>query len=958
MKKLLSKEDGMVLVMVIILATVGIVLFTAIADLAFQNYKTIRANNTRSNVYYIADYGMERVLKNLETIIESAKISANEEIRMSSDYDNIVAGTMDYKTQYETYFKNYLSNDASVTTPTARTGDIATILSSSYSSFNPPIPGILNARYTATVTKSATFTTDYTLTISVSGDNNGKFQRSVRAQVGIDPWGYNNTNTGTTPTITTDDNSVYSSPQWSSALASSGNILVSGGAITVNGDVFVNGKGYNGIINGASNNPVTGLPYDGSLFGGLVVGDVTNSSAGNLTVNGNLFSNNYVHTQYPGSVINVKARPSVPNLTSYNLNIGQIYDNTSNPYYSEKASNLNDGTSNNPLSHIDTNFTASIVDSIGARDTNPTYINYIKNTYGIQKLNGGFIYSGNIQIDRNDIESINPTNQQIWADGSAILYDNLEVDSKGIITISNNFYGFRDSTQDFNDSSSIITNSIDGQVNLLGRVYNAGAAFVTAYKDSNLDGIRQSSEEIYMTGETASIYKNFYAYKSNLSNIPIPVRSGTSTQFYTEDPTNYPLEAYNPLALINFNVGSEDYNIKRATHILAYDHANPSSLLNISNGGLSIDKRKIILNSSIYSDSLLGSMDMGFANGTLMGTLNSGTAETFTGYLGLDAPDPTGFIDYYRARRSLSADAFNHYIAGKYSTLMGIKALKFMDGSHTYTVDLREIVDTAKVSGWHKTYTDTTGMDANYIVADGNIDITIDADDKNMIINYGGASPLSISKTGNKSFDYNGLILATGKITIDSNSTKPIIINGAVVSTIAPDNTGIEFKGAGKKQVDYNQNIMLNIFKLPTEDAQSIKEALSSKRGIVEIFKKVYAQQKYIIDNGLTGDTTFKQGVDDYANSYMDNSTTPPTLKPIPLSGNGSDTCALIINGQSIDVPVAAITAVANLYEIFDPTQTSIPNYNDKFVLYQSVLSKLTTQGSKNYKIKSWGSIL
>lgn len=972
MKNIIKSKEGSILPLVIIIATAGIILFTAMADLALKNYTAIRASSTRSNAYYVADFGMERVIKNIETIVESAKIYANEKLRMSStsnpnnssDYDMIMAGTttMTYQTQFENYYKYYINNVAPLT-------NLNTTYN--YVSFNPQIPGLPKAKYSVTV-DTASFNTNYNINITIVGANgdiadttNDTFKRTVVATVGINPWGYDSNttsnNSSISPAIQTKDNAVYASPQWSNALASSGDIKISGGPVTVEGDVYVNGSMPRGKDQ-LQIDPITGLSCEGSLYGGLKVGDET-GTIGTLTVNGNIFTNNIIHTMYPGSNIQVTARPGI---TSYASNIGQIYNNTTtNPLYSEKASNLN-SNGGDPL-----NIGSQIINSIGAREKDTKFINYFKDTYGIQKQNGGFVYASAIEAERPSDVVTNTADQLISIDGSVALYDNLQIDSKGTITVSNNFYGFKDSLRDSNDSSSIVTNNAQGNISIQGRVYDAGTAFVTAFQDLNSNGIRdwQSGEQYYQTGEAISLYKNFYSYRTNVNSVTVPVRPGDtipSQGIYTE---TYPTVNYAPFNFLNFGSGGAAV-INRITHVLAYNNKYVPPEPNISQGGQALDKGMILLNGTYYSDSKLPlvndqNADMGYSEGILMGTTNQSTGQTFIGFINNESlSDSYGFINYYKSRSSLTRFAFDNYIAGKYRTIAEVKVLKYDFGTGVGssttstqfpvpTVYLDELVDISKISGWHKYY-DSSGLNANYIVADGgNVNITVDATGNYATIDYGGTSPLIINRQGN-TITYNGLILSTGKITIDNESSRNFEIDGAVVSASAATTIGgitnygmgIEFKGPGTKKIVYKKDIMINIFNNPFPDSKAVKSALTSRRGIVEIFKKVYARQKYLVLKGLAGDKGFYDAVNTYAS---DNSI---SLSSNTVTMNITDD----VHGTiPVDVPVAAIEAVANLYEIYDPNKVNIDYYNDEVILFKSVIDQLQSQSNTNYRIITWG---
>ena len=102
---------------------------------------------------------------------------------------------------------------------------------------------------------------------------------------------------------------------------------------------------------------------------------------------------------------------------------------------------------------------------------------------------------------------------------------------------------------------------------------------------------------------------------------------------------------------------------------------------------------------------------------------------------------------------------------------------------------------------------------------------------------------------------------------------------------------------------------MLNIFRLPTTEteAQNLKEMLTSKRGSVEMFNKIY-----------------------------DNPTGIPSFKT-EIGASDKD---------------KKIKEVADLYEISDLSE----KLSDKIILSSGIVNTLASE-SKNYKILKWKTI-
>jgi hypothetical protein len=216
MKKVLKQNNGTALVMMIIVATCAIVLITSLLNLAYHNNMQISANGKRVSSYYIADYASEKVIKNIETIVESAKISANEQIRTVtteqilrnpenpstyitgiSPYDYFTKygnpstpgdiATADFISAYETYYSNYINTNI----PPINTGANFIPLSSDQFKTLP------NAQYNVSLAQVGPTGDDkYKYNIKVTGKSvqNGqdKYVRKVQAQLGINPWGYDN----------------------------------------------------------------------------------------------------------------------------------------------------------------------------------------------------------------------------------------------------------------------------------------------------------------------------------------------------------------------------------------------------------------------------------------------------------------------------------------------------------------------------------------------------------------------------------------------------------------------------------------------------------------------------------------------------------------------------------------------------------------------------------------------
>jgi hypothetical protein len=243
----------------------------------------------------------------------------------------------------------------------------------------------------------------------------------------------------------------------------------------------------------------------------------------------------------------------------------------------------------------------------------------------------------------------------------------------------------------------------------------------------------------------------------------------------------------------------------------------------------------------IYDENKMATNDMGHSIGVIMGknANNIKFMKNVTATPG-DASIPT-------ALGSLSYYAHRWYIQQKYSTLMEIKSLKSDEG---YALTLRDLLDqdsinkiSSALGGYILSY-NSEGL-SNYLAADGNITITKSGSNLEAVItdssnNVKGTETFA-PKSGGGS-EYNLLLFATGKIVIDTNSD--ITINGAIISgksitqptPESETNTeGIEFKGSGVKNINYDRDLLLNIFKLPTENAKTIKSLLTTKRGIVEM---------------------------------------------------------------------------------------------------------------------------
>lgn len=991
MLKVLRQNNGVALTMIIIITTGTMVLITALAALAFHNYRAVKATNDRASAYYISDYGMEKAIKNIETIVQSAKIYTDEVMRANGIYDSLVNDQSlindptrfktRYKEEYEKLYKKFINEqnglsflDKDSTDKDNKyvnsDSDLASLGTGSYEELAPGSGlryGVVIHKKTIGSDKkylddSVGATEDYKLTIEVTGwrmhRNNAVFVRKTYAEVGINPWGYDDGAALDDSNLELDVNSddVYSSPQWASALASSGDIIVKGGTVNVEGDIFVNGK-----------NPppqLYGEMFIGDKYGGLIVGK--DNSAGTLNVNGNVFSSNYVHTMYPGSRINIKARTTplkdLGDTYNYNRRISAIYSMIDaypigapgtppeteiyDDKYSERANNLN-ANGSDPL-----NIGSSYLTMLGRTQTNQEYIKYLKSTYHIQKNYGGFVYANSLQIERDLSGAANPVSQEISVDGSAIIYDNLETDGKGTITINNNFYGHRGGEVGYNQSSSIVTNHIEGRIKVGQRIYNAGRAYVTAWKDTDGDNI---GDEPYRTAEGASIYRNYYNYRTAVTGYPY----STTTGFY------YPFTFFDFQNIVD-----------QITHVFYYNEEHKTEAT-ISQGGLNLDKNLIELNGTIYSNSNLSNtnVDMGYSQGILMGQDNNGI--NFIGYI--NSSSALNYVDSFRSQGSLLTDSFDRSIANKYLTLMETKVLKNKFGEIVTLHDLVNTSDANIINRLPLAYTNApSGYDANYIISNGNIRITTSGSNINIQC-YDTAQQLVASYT-NLPNPFKGLILSlNGKIIVDA--ANDIEIQGALVSAkyvwqpkmgvsldggsstytldemvndynnnhTSDDTEGIVFSGDGEKDIKYDRKVILNIFRLPTDDAKIVKNLLTSKRGIVEIFKRVYVNDgvefyksttdtNYWFELGIDG---FKDAVDAYATS-KNISTNGPTVNVQKARGSF----------ENITIPEKAIEAIANMYEIVDNDE----DMSDKIAVFadSDIIKNFASAKSKNYMIFKW----
>lgn len=992
--------------MAVLIATFTVAIVSLLATLACYNYLAIMATNNRSDAYYLADQGMEKTLKNLETIIESGKIYANEKLRSEKAYiydtdkvltyntvksawvDNLgntvsplPAGgkeyisyyeyltsdcptadfTKNYKRQFETYYIEFMNDQTNGIkcidddkNPTNGTYDNKLVSADSElidgTKFILHPLDIANTNYASLINGTASSTTktyidssplssgnpvNYNLDVNVTGwrvrDSKAVFVRKVYGQIGVSPWGYSSTAGG--QTVTVQEDKVYSSPQWANAIASSGDVVVTDGAVNVYGDVYVNGK-FPGTPNS-----------EGKDCGGLIVGKDDGNAAtpvskkiGALTVNGNIFTNNYVHTMYPGSTINVNKRvdelgkPTGTGNANYSANIEKIYKNSVKSTYSELASNLNtDGVMN----YKDKNGT--IINSIfGSKQSNQDFIDYIKSTYTIQKKYGGFIYANNIQMEEDAIGTSGSS--QINVAGSAVVFDNLEADGVGQITIDNNFYGFRDGVtgNDYNQSSSIIINNSQAKIYLKGRIYNAGIAYVTA---------KDASGAPYKTGEAISLFKNYYAYRNPLEDLqyydedePDPTKRNKTfaTRFF--DPFNFTFFSTHPDSTDSNLRDSETFEYKYA-HIFKYDEINIEDTF--SEGGTAYDKNMMILNASIYNDSNINttgdSGDMGYTRGVLVGQNTSGG--NFMAIINPGTNDPPNYNGVIKkSLGSLNQGPFDWYIKDKYATLMEVKALKAIDNS---AVTINDLVkdNISAISGWHvaEIYKDDANLisgvakknasyDANFIIANGDVSIGTDSSG-HVLINYGTGTPLDAGSS-----TFNGIIFATGTITVSTDSN--IVIDGALISSQSTNNVGVQFSGAGTKTIKYDKQKFINIFRLPNSETSAVafKNLMTTKRGIVEMFNKLY---------GLNTISGFKAGIDD-----------------ITADGAVTANAVTVKNSGGSDVTIdktteARIITAANLYEIVD----SNSEMSDKTLLSSDILNNLISATGKNYKIMKWKTI-
>lgn len=80
MLKILKQKNGMVLALAVILIMASIIIIMTMAAYSFSNYLSVKSVETKSNIYYVADYGMDKTLKNIEIITEEAKSYATEKM--------------------------------------------------------------------------------------------------------------------------------------------------------------------------------------------------------------------------------------------------------------------------------------------------------------------------------------------------------------------------------------------------------------------------------------------------------------------------------------------------------------------------------------------------------------------------------------------------------------------------------------------------------------------------------------------------------------------------------------------------------------------------------------------------------------------------------------------------------------------------------------------------------------
>ncbi len=296
----LNSKKGSTLVMVMLIMSILSIIGIALLSLSVMNIKMKKLDESSKTSFYWSESGLDEVYALTSKLVEEAINAGNNEVvaklaeLLSIQREKLYSGAEDVE---------YIDEAGNFTEAAMDElkGDIDSWFKAHYKAYlgaqngyfhltledDDSYMSIDKTKTTIAINSFQALNDRYSF-IAVSTHNNNGITKTVRAKLEVKVPDYN------TPfAVKTLKKEVYENSLLTKALVAEKDIVITGGEVTINGDVFV--LGTKPTSASAKNNPKN--------YGGFIVGQGVNS--GNVIINGNIASDSYIQTHANDSNITI-----------------------------------------------------------------------------------------------------------------------------------------------------------------------------------------------------------------------------------------------------------------------------------------------------------------------------------------------------------------------------------------------------------------------------------------------------------------------------------------------------------------------------------------------------------------------------------------------------------------------------------------------------------------------------